>query len=258
MLSSPLVPWIVAMLVAGAALAAVELGYRAGRRSPPRETDRSHLGAVQGALLGLLGLLLGFSFAGATTRFIERQQLIVQEANAIGTAYLRADLLSVEHRQELRSALRAYTRERVTLSHELRPDAIREINRRCEASHEAMWRAGVAGVKEQPGVVMAVLPPINEVIDLHTTRAGAARRHLPALVVGLLAVCGALSLGMIGFGFGLTRRRNFGLTGTLALVIASAIWATIDMDYPRRGLIRINESALEELNFPDAADSAGP
>ena len=91
-------------------LAALEAGFRAGRRAASEADGRSsgQVGAVQGALLGLLGLLLAFSFAAAGGRFLEKQDLIVQEANAIGTAWLRADLLEEPHRSELRAALQRF------------------------------------------------------------------------------------------------------------------------------------------------------
>lgn len=99
-------------------LVALEAGFRIGRRATggADASLSSQVGAIQGALLGLLGLLLAFSFAAAGARFLERQDLIVQEANAIGTAYLRADLLDEPHRSELRAALRRYTENRIEIS----------------------------------------------------------------------------------------------------------------------------------------------
>ncbi|MCC6676690.1 MAG: hypothetical protein IT436_06060 [Phycisphaerales bacterium] len=260
MIESIWLPVLVSLSIFVGALGSVEVGYQFGRRTAPKETDRAHLGAVQGAILGLLGLLLGFSFAGSTQRFLERQQLIVREANAIGTTYLRAELLDGPARDAIRSVLREYTRVRIAA---FRPgvtmDQKLDIIARSEALHNDLWRAAKEGVEARPGMAVAVLPGVNEVIDLHTSRLAAGRRHLPMLIVGLLIGCAALSLMTIGFGFGLSRRRHLGLSGTLAIVIACAIWMTLDLDYPRIGLIRLDDSSLEELKFPDvpgpAADS---
>jgi hypothetical protein len=107
-----------------ALLVALEIGFRLGLRASADADPRAagQVGAVQGALLGLLGLLLAFSFAAAGARFLEKQDLIVEEANAIGTAALRADLLEAPHGIELRAALKDYTEERIRLSARLRGD----------------------------------------------------------------------------------------------------------------------------------------
>lgn len=205
------------------------------------------MGALQGAAIGLLGLLLGFAFSGSTSRFIERQDIIIREANAIGTAALRADLLDGAHRAAFRSALRAYTDDRVMLFNEVRDTQSSAIIERLAASQEVMWNAAVAGVKDRPGIVMAVLPPVNEVIDLHSVRNAASFRHLPVAVMGLLIVCAAVAMGMIGYGCGLAGARQRATAGTLAILIAASLWTTIDLDHPKLGLIRISGEPLMEV-----------
>src|SRR5688572_31184480 len=103
-------------------LAGLEAGYRLGRRAADRGEDPSggQVGAIQGAVLGLLALLLGFSFSGAALRFIERQDQIVTEANAIGTAWLRADVLDEPYRSQLKDQLARYVNHRVEVSQRLR------------------------------------------------------------------------------------------------------------------------------------------
>lgn len=239
----------------------VDAGFRVGRRSVrTREAPTTaQLGAIQGATLGLLGLFLGFSFAGASGRFMERQDLIVAEANAIGTAYLRADLLDDAHASELRASLAEYVAHRLEVSRRLALGVTREDAARIEDCHVRMWAAARDGAKERPAMTMAILPPVNEVIDLHSTRLAAGKKHLPALVLGLLMVCSALSMGVIGYGCGATGRRNFAMTTSLAVVIATALWTTIDLDSPRAGLIRLSDAPLAALRFdgPGAPDSAG-
>jgi hypothetical protein len=232
-------------------LAALELGFRAGQRATSESDARStgQIGAIQGAILGLLGLLLAFSFAGAATRFLERQDLIVQEANAIGTAYLRADLLDEPQRSELHSALKRYTEFRIELSDRLRsglqPSDAAEVQR----LQSLMWRAAREGVLAKPAFVNSVLPPINEVIDLHSTRLAAARKHVPALVLGLLIACSLLSVDSIGYGTGLGGRRRPLLTLSLVAIIGTSLWIIIDLDRPRAGLMRISEEPLRAITF---------
>jgi hypothetical protein len=228
-------------------LISLETGFRIGRRAA-RQTDTAasaQIGAIQGAILGLLG----FSFAAAGARFIERQDLIVQEANAIGTAYLRADLLDEPFRSELRSALKSYTEYRVDLAARGRYGLTDADTAAIEQQHARMWRAAIAGVANRPATMVGVLPPLNDVIDLHSTRLYAGVKHLPTLVMALLIASSMLSVGVIGYGYGGGGHRRAALTVPLAVVIAVALWITIDLDRPRAGLIQLNDAPLESLKF---------
>jgi hypothetical protein len=233
-------------LLAGLVLA-LEAGYRLGKRVPA--DGGAQVGAVQGAVLGLLGLLLGFSFAGAAARYIEKQDLIVREANAIGTAHLRADLLDEPHRSALKEHLARYVEHRIALSRNLQlglpPAALAEI----AAFHRDIWSAARAGVEAKPAAIVAVLPPVNEVLDLNATRLSAGRRHLPTLVLLLLVLCSALAMAVIGYGSGRSAHRNLPITVSLAALISAALWITIDLDHPRAGLIRLEDTPLVELNL---------
>ena len=233
---------------------ALETGYRLGRRNS-KGSDASkamETGAIQGAMLGLLGLLLGFSFAGASGRFMERQDLITHEANAIGTAYLRADLINEPHTSDLRAALAGYVAHRIKVSATLRFGLSEEDARRIRAAHAEIWAAAREGVRERPESMIAVLGPVNEVIDLHSTRIASGHKHLPALVVGLLLVCSILTLGVIGYACALSRRRNASMTTMIALLIAAALWTTFDLDRPRLGLIRLSDRALQDIDLQPA------
>jgi hypothetical protein len=159
--------------------ASLEVGYRLGlRHSHDADPDAAgQIGAIQGAVLGLLGLLLAFSFAAAGTRFLERQDLITAEANAIGTAYLRADLIDEPHRSELRAALRQYTEHRIGLSQRIRLGLMPADLAEIAHQHARIWSAAVAGVTARPASTLAVLSPVNELIDLHSVRIAAGRKH---------------------------------------------------------------------------------
>lgn len=232
-------------------LVALECGFRAGQRvtaeSDPRATGQ--VGAIQGAMLGLLGLLLGFSFAAAGSRFLEKQDLIVAEGNAIGTAYLRADLLVDPHKTELRAALKHYTEYRVELSRELPAALTPDVHAAFERQHARIWNAAVAGVMANTATMQVVLPPVNEVIDLHATRIAAGKKHLPAPVMGLLIACSVLAMGVMGYGSGIGGRRRAPLTVSLALLVAGALWITIDLDHPRAGVLRLSDAPLRDLTF---------
>jgi zinc transporter ZupT len=234
--------------------ASLEVGFRAGRRTIADSDARAagQIGSIQGAILGLLGLLLAFSFSAAGTRFLERQDLIVTEANAIGTAYLRADLLDEDHRAELRSALKRYTEHRIELSRRVALGITADDHEEISRQHARIWSAASRGVNVRPEFVMAVLPPVNEVIDTHSLRIAAGKKHVPALVLGLLIASSALAIGIIGYGCGTGGKRRAPLTASLALLVGAALWITIDLDHPRAGLLRLSDAPLRDLKF-DAA-----
>lgn len=249
----------IAASLMGGLLFALELGFQLGRRAVKHREAPSggQVGAIQGAALGLLGLLLGFSFAGAASRFLERQDLIVEEANAIGTAYLRADMLDEPHASNLRGALEKYLRHRVEVSARLREGLAEDDRAMIGALHAAIWKAAAGGVNAKAAAMLAVLDPVNEVIDLHSVRVAAGRKHLPLLVLVLVIGCSLLGMGVIGYGCGMAGRRTLPMTGSLALLIAAALWTTIDLDHPRAGLIRLSDAPLAELRFGEGEQKGG-
>ncbi len=115
--------------------------------------------------------------------------------------------------------------------------------------HARIWNATVAGVRDQPGIVLAVVQPVNELIDLHSTRVAAARKHIPHVVLGLLLASSAISIAVIGYGCGTERKRRGLMTLPLAVIIAAALWITYDLDHPRRGLVQLSDAPLEALKF---------
>ena len=230
---------------------ALDVGFRLGRRGRAKDPDgpASQVPVIQAAVLGLLGLLLAFSFAAAGGRFLERQDLIVQEANAIGTSYLRADLLAEPQRSELRTALKEYTEHRVAATAELRHLWTESMLTEAEQMHGRIWRAARDGVAARPELSVAVLTPVNDVIQLHSVRVAAARKQLPWLVLVLLVVCSLLAVGVIGFGCGMEGRRQLPLSLSLTVLIGAALCVTIDLDQPRMGLLQVSDRPLQALKF---------
>lgn len=255
---------------------AAEVGFQVGKLQTARKSRRrqaagesgdiaasqaassaAQLGTIQGAIFGLVALLLGFSFSGATGRFIERQSLLVAEANAIGTAYLRADLLPEPHATAYRRDLAAYATGRMELF----------LNRDIEDSARSLqdlgkvqmdlWRHAVAGVGERPTAGPLVIPAVNEVIDRLAQHGDARTRHIPAVVLLLLIASTAMALGTVSFGQGLSGKRHTGLILMLGLPLAVAMWVTIDMDFPQVGTIQMNGTVLvETVRFISADEAA--
>jgi hypothetical protein len=233
-------------LVAGVVIAH-EFGFWLGSliRSDDEPFDRQ-IDLVRTSTAALVAFLIGFAFAGAASRFTNRLDIIVQEANALGTAYLRADVIAEPHRAELKAAIKEYSADRVKLLSRQGRDQIDALLAKVSDLHERMWKPVVAATRDNAPLMAIVLPPVNEVIDLHATHLALARRHLPTPIMAVLLVTAAISLGIIGFGNGRGGRRFSLLDAVYGAVLAAALWMTIDMDYPSVGLIGVSNRPMVE------------
>jgi hypothetical protein len=246
-------PLLAASLFLGL-LALLEVGRRIGQRRRERDPSGAGAGAgaVEGAVFGLLGLMIAFTFSGASSRFDGRRQLVVEEANSIGTAWLRIDLLPVEAQAPLRELFRRYLDSRLD-TYRQAPNlemAMEEYARSTKLQGE-IWARAVAGCRDSasPPCTLLLLPALNQMIDITTTRLTATRTHPPAIVFVLLvalALAGAL-LG--GFAMAEGKRRSWVHMLAFAAVLATTVWITIDLEYPRLGLIRVDaaDAVLEDL-----------
>lgn len=233
-----------------------ELGYRWGRHRRREAEDSEHIGTIQGAILGLLALLLGFSFSGASTRYSHRGQLIVAEANAISSVWDSAPFFPQESQSELRSLTRQYVAERVAFYEASRlPDLHRSIAN-SESLQEKMWTLATRAAIASPPLSSAILSPLEQVNSLHAERVASLRQHLPTLILVLLVTCSVVAVGAVNYGGGLARRRNSVLGHALTFLIASVLWAIVDLDHPRHGLIRTGQTPLLELQHKLEAPTA--
>jgi hypothetical protein len=238
---------LVAMGLVAGVVAAHEIGFWLGLRG--RKADEPfdrQIVLVRTSTAALVAFLVGFAFSGAASRFINRQDLIVTEANALGTAYLRADTIAEPQRSELKAALKEYAADRVTLLSREGRDQIEPLLAKVNGLHERMWRSAITATQDNALLMAVVLPPINEVIDLHSMHLAAARRHLPIPIMVVLLGTAAISLGIIGFGNGRVGRRFSLIDAIYGAVLAAALWMTIDMDYPGGGMIRVSNRPVVE------------
>lgn len=242
-----MVELLIAVGLVGGVMASHEVGYWLGSlvRSADDPFDRQ-VALVRASTAALVAFLIGFAFSGAASRFIDRVDVIVKEANALGTAYLRADTIAEPHRGELKAALKEYTADRVQLLSGERRDQIESLLAKVGGLHERMWRAAVRGTQENVPLTIVVLPPVNEVIDLHSAHLAMARRHLPLPIMTVLLGAAAIGVGLIGFGNGRVGRRFTLLDAVYGVVLATALWMTIDLDYPGLGIIRVTNLPVVE------------
>lgn len=233
-------------LIAGV-VGAHEIGFWLGSlsRSADEPFDRQ-VALIRTSTAALVAFLIGFAFSGAASRFIDRMDIIVKEANALGTAYLRADTIAEPQRSELKAALKEYTADRVTLLSREGRDQIEPLLAKVSGLHERMWRSAITATQDNALLRTLLLPSINEVIDMHSVHLAMARRHLPIPIMALLLGTAAISLGMVGFGNGRVGRRFSALDSVYGVVLAVALWMTIDLDYPGIGLIRVSNLPVVE------------
>jgi hypothetical protein len=231
----------------------LEIGRRIGIRRAAKDPDgaRAGAGAVEGAVFGLLGLLIAFTFAGAASRFDARRQLIVEETNDIGTAYLRLDLLPSARQPALREKFRQYVDSRLEVYRKL-PDiqAAKAELARATALQGEIWNEAVKAAGEgPPQATMLLLPALNAMIDITTTRTMAAQMHPPMSIFAMLA--GLALVGSLFAGYGMTggKTRSWIHMIGFAAMMAVTVYVILDIEYPRLGLIRVDafDQALVEL-----------
>lgn len=236
-------------------LTLLEAGRRIGirRLASDAEGARSGTGTIEAAVFALLGLLIAFTFSGAASRYDVRRNLIVEEANDIGTAYLRLDLLPAAAQPALRDLFRRYLDSRLETYRKL-PDmnaAMAELTRSTQLQGEIWTQAIAAGRLENapPSATMLLLPALNQMIDITTTRTLAGQLHPPVVIFALLfglALAGAL---MAGYGMAGGKSHNWLHMIGFAVVMTCAVYVILDIEYPRLGLIRVDafDQALVDL-----------
>ena len=239
---------VLSIAVFAGCLACMEAGFRFGRR---RGREGEGTGPVDGAIFGLLGLLLAFSFAGATSRLDHRRQLITNEANAIGTALLRIDLLPADAQPEMRRMFREYVDARIRMQEQLfDPGAAEREMARATALQQALWTRAVAASRAAagPDASLLLLPALNEMIDITTSRRVALYIHIPVLIQVLLVLVSLLSALLAGHAMAGGRRSRLHMVA-YALVLAVTLYVVVDLDHPRSGLIRLDaaDQALRSL-----------
>jgi hypothetical protein len=226
------------------------LGLFLGRRLRHRsEHLREPLGVLQAALLGLVGLVLAFGLALAVGRHEARRDAVVDDANAIGTTYLRAQTLPEPIRTRSLELLRRYTDASIQLSRSV-PSTARE--RRAIADGEELqrelWALGGRALSDAPtaSAPRLYVETLNEMIDMQTVRIAALNNRVPGAVLALEVISAAVALGLLAFYLALLGRGV--LTVLLAAVlITSLLVVTFDLDRPTRGLIRVPSRPLTDL-----------
>ena len=225
----------------------MEAGRRLGVHRAGKDPERAKVavGPIDGAVFALLGLLMAFTFSGAASRFDARRQLIVEEANDIGTAYLRLDLLPATAQPELRVAFRQYVDSRLAVYREFPDLAVveRELGENARLQ-KVIWRKSVEACNAQasPAATSLLLSALNAMIDITTTRTMMARLHPPAIIGVLLFGISLASALLAGYTMGTSSKSRSVLHMlAFAAVTSLAVYVILDLEFPRLGLIQVRD-----------------
>lgn len=225
---------------------AIQIGRRIGIGQDPSEKEPSRPGsaAIEASVFALLGLLLAFTFSGAAQRMAERRTLLVQEANAIGTAWLRIDMVSGEDQLMLRDQFRRYVDERINYERNIANRGRRdEIVVKTGLIQQEIWATSMQAAKRSiPPFAVSYVGAVNDMLDASTTLMAAQKVHPPLvtyLFLGFLAlVCGCF----VGINLGQGKRGSIFHQMIYAIVMTVALYIIIDFEFPRVGIIRIDQS----------------
>jgi hypothetical protein len=226
-------------------LIAFECGRKIGLRrlSDGSKSLAKGVGATEGAVFALLGLLIAFTFSGAASRFEARRALLTEEANAIGTAYLRVDNLPADSQLEIRQLFKQYIQLR---ANQFAQDQLaRNDASQANIVQGDIWKKALDACKRPDAhgsCVMLMMPALNQMIDITTTRAMAGQNHPPLIIYLLLGSLSLIAALLVGYGTAENPRRLKFHPLAFAAIVSITLYVIIDLEFPRLGLIRIDDA----------------
>ena len=230
---------------------ATEIGYRAGRRDQwvHPEGAKGQVTAITAGALGVFALLMAFTFAMAVSRFDVRKRLVLNEANAIGSTYLRARLLPAPHKTEIAELLRRYADVRLDFYRAADDRTLAKAIADTESLQVQLWSRADLLAEKYPtsNPVTLFVQALNDTIDLHARRLVVQDDHVPPTVLAVLFLATIAAMALVGYGCGLFGRRNFVVTTLLTVIVAAVTFVILDLDRPRRGFLRVSQESMQNL-----------
>jgi hypothetical protein len=232
-------------------VAVTEIGYRIGRRAFRRrsadETTRAGIGFIVGGILGLLAFLLGITLSLADGRHDERRGVVLNEANAIGTAWLRAGVIGGEEGARMQRLLVDYTEVRIHVYRDLRTRADGDrLDAETAALQTALWQTATEVARAHPTAISGLmLSALNEMFDLSMTQKRYFTERVPPHILRLLMWTSIIAVGAMGYHFGTTGMRQLVMSTLLLVLWASAIVLIVDINRPRQGTVIVSHAPLE-------------
>lgn len=230
-----------------------EAGFRAGRFIQLRTDSevKALTGSIQGSILGLLALLLGFTFSMSMQRFDNRSMALIDEANAIGTAVLRVELLPKQYERQAHQLFEEYVNLRVAIG-KLDLTKIqqrRDYNKKITMLQSQLWALAIeaTNIDPRPVTTGAFVNSLNSTFDSQGKRNALLQMHVPEVVLILLFIVFISSGGIMGYSAGLSGKRMTAPIILVSLLITLIVFIIIDLDRPKRGLIQVDQTVMVEL-----------
>ena len=243
--------WLIVIVVSALFLVCSEAGYFIGLRIHRNrdEPRKAIIGGVQGAVLGFLGLLLGFTFSMAVNRYDIRRDLVLQEANSIGTTYLRASFLPEDQKVRVQGLLSSYVDTRHNLDEAGTDKSERSaVEKNSNDLQTKLWTEAVSAANTSPtAVTVSFITSLNEMIDLDATRVHASRSKVPGAVWLLVLVVASAGCYASGYNTGANGTRSTFANFMLPILVTVVIAIIADLDRPHRGFIGITQQPLVDL-----------
>ncbi|PVY39706.1 bestrophin-like domain [Pontibacter virosus] len=234
-------------------LAAQEAGYRLGHHYQ-RKTDKdvkAQTNTIQAGTLGLLALILGFTFNMALQRYNNRSEAVINEANAIGTALMRTHLLPAPYDSISHGLLQQYIDLRLAVSNTDYAMVTEQetLAKETKALQRNIWEQAVKAARIDPRTVTTgfFIDSLNNMIDAHSKRNALLAMHVPEIILFLLFIVFIMSGALIGYGSGLGNQRTILPSALMSFLICLVVFIIIDLDRPKRGIIKVNQQSMEQL-----------
>ncbi|MCX4029680.1 hypothetical protein H0A36_13035 [Endozoicomonas sp. SM1973] len=231
----------------------IEMGDRIGRSKQGlvNESSKAQVNTIQNSLLGLLALLLGFTFSLSLQRFDSRSNLVVDEANTISTTYLRTQLLPPAVRKHINPLLIDYLNIRVQVSSISLVDNEKRkvLSTKATQIHNLLWLQVKQAAEQGKNYINTRLfiESLNLLIDIFSKRSAELNRHVPELVLFILYGTFLMTGSIVGYASGVTGNRVPFVTYIMVAMIVLLVFIIIDLDRPKRGIIKVNQNSLIEL-----------
>lgn len=247
-LLDPFPLWTIFPLSVAIALISVELGYRLAqsRQRRSKQENEAPVGNMAGATLGLLAFMLAFTFGMAASRFEDRRQVVLSEANAIGTTYLRSKMLAEPMRTDAQNLLREYVDARLEA---VQPGKLQQAIGKSEELQNRLWSVAMAQAeKDRTAITSLFIQSLNEVIDLHAVRIMAGlRSRVPGMIWIVLYLLAVIAMSMMGYDSGQAKNRRSIATFALVIAFSSVLYLIADLDRPGQGMLKVSQQAMFDL-----------
>jgi hypothetical protein len=242
--------WLLVLLFLSAMVVACEIGYRLGRRSRAAERTKALVPIVAASILGIMGLLLGFTMSMSVSRYDARRLLVLGEANAISSAYQRAQALPPPESAELQELVRQYAALRLQVSQSaMDPRKLQQGREDSARLQNELWsEVAVLARKDPHSVTVGLLmQALNDMFDVENSRWISFVARVPQGVLYVNAFMGLVSALLVGYDFGMTGQRDPLSEALLIISIAMVMAVIVELDRPHSGVVRVSQQPLIEL-----------